>query len=154
MHHLHNLSQSSEVTGMTCRNLALVWAPNLLRSQHETMLGVSEESLRDIGVQARCVEFMIAQYETLFTTARSSDNVASQRISHRRQRVIHGSFSGFHHEDMLMSLQPAPSLYRRESPPSRTQVSNSYSHETKHLPKVSFKHSQILTVQPSRQKEK
>ena len=38
--------------------LALVWAPNLLRSPDTSRAMVSEESLRDIGVQARAVEFM------------------------------------------------------------------------------------------------
>lgn len=30
--HLHKIAQYSERTGMTDRNLAIVWAPNLLRS--------------------------------------------------------------------------------------------------------------------------
>merc|ERR1740123_1193770 len=32
MHHLHCISLSSPSTGMTPRNLAIVWAPNLLRA--------------------------------------------------------------------------------------------------------------------------
>ena len=148
MCHLHQLSLSSHVTGMTCRNLALVWAPNLLRSQHETMLGVSEESLRDIGVQAKVVEFMISHYETLFTGAgaETSDHQRPVR-QHRRQptRVFHGSFSSFPdpgHEDRKLSLQPEPGHYSPVSPVSRYQTVNSYSQEqTKHLPKVtSYQH--------------
>lgn len=65
MAHLHHLSISSLLTGMTCRNLAIVWAPNLLRSLHQDM--VSEESLRDIGVQAKVVECFIENYHELFS---------------------------------------------------------------------------------------
>ena len=64
--HLHAVSRAAPVTGMTSRNLALVWAPNLLRSPDTSRAMVSEESLRDIGVQARAVEFMIQHYEELF----------------------------------------------------------------------------------------
>ena len=70
MRHLHLLAQSASVTGMTSRNLALVWAPNLLRSEQPQHSLVSEENLRDIGVQARCIEFLISQYEELFLTPR------------------------------------------------------------------------------------
>ena len=52
LQHLHHVSQFSHVTGMTCRNLALVWAPNLLRCQGDVTM-VSAESLRDIGVQVK-----------------------------------------------------------------------------------------------------
>ena len=65
MEHLHNLSLSSILTGMTCRNLAIVWAPNLLRSLHWKM--ASEESLKDIGVQAKVIEYFISNYNELFS---------------------------------------------------------------------------------------
>ena len=67
MAHLHHLSLSSLLTGMTCRNLAIVWAPNLLRSLHQDF--VSVESLRDIGVQAKVVECFIENYHELFSEA-------------------------------------------------------------------------------------
>ena len=70
MRHLHLLSLSASNTGMTSRNLALVWAPNLLRSEQPQHCLVSEENLRDIGAQARCIEFLISQYEELFLTPR------------------------------------------------------------------------------------
>ena len=67
MAHLHHLSLSSPLTGMTCRNLAIVWAPNLLRSLHQAY--VSVESLRDIGIQAKVVECFIENYQELFNEA-------------------------------------------------------------------------------------
>ena len=96
--HLHLLSQLSDKTGMTSRNLALVWAPNLLRPQHETI--ASEESLRDIGVQARVVEFLIERYEELFMREKEArrlrGNLSCQDVSFlpvTNPRTFHGSYS-------------------------------------------------------------
>lgn len=71
MEHLHHLSLSSILTGMTCRNLAIVWAPNLLRSLRQDM--ASEESLRDIGVQAKVIECFIENYGELFKDKKFSE---------------------------------------------------------------------------------
>jgi hypothetical protein len=71
MAHIHHLSLSSLLTGMTCCNLAIVWAPNLLRSLHQEF--VSLESLRDIGVQAKVVECFIENYHELFSEALARD---------------------------------------------------------------------------------
>ena len=92
--HLYHLSKSSEFTGMNCRNLAIVWAPNLLRSLHQDI--VSEESLKDIGDQAKVIECFIENYPELF-----HDNVGltselpmydSSTRSHKEQRKV-GSLS-------------------------------------------------------------
>ena len=64
MSHLHDLSKLSSFTGMTSRNLAIVWAPNILRSLHQDFFSV--ESLRDIGDQAKVVECFIDNYQELF----------------------------------------------------------------------------------------
>lgn len=50
MTHLNKIAQHSERTGMTDRNLAIVWAPNLLRSPALEAGGVA--ALRGVGVQA------------------------------------------------------------------------------------------------------
>ena len=96
--HLHLLSQLSDRTGMTSRNLALVWAPNLLRPRHETSRA-SEESLRDIGVQARVVEFLIENYQELFSrdneVRRLRGNLSCQDVS-----------LALTDEEDLLSLQP------------------------------------------------
>ena len=95
--HLHLLSQLSDKTGMTSRNLALVWAPNLLRPRHET--SASQESLRDIGVQARVVEFLIENYQELFSrdneVRRLRGNLSCQDVS-----------LAVTDEEDLLSLQP------------------------------------------------
>lgn len=50
MTHLNKIAQHSARTGMTDRNLAIVWAPNLLRSPALEAGGVA--ALRGVGVQA------------------------------------------------------------------------------------------------------
>lgn len=50
MTHLNKIAQHSARTGMTDRNLAIVWAPNLLRSPALESGGVA--ALRGVGVQA------------------------------------------------------------------------------------------------------
>lgn len=50
MTHLNKIAQHSARTGMTDRNLAIVWAPNLLRSPSLEAGGVA--ALRGVGVQA------------------------------------------------------------------------------------------------------
>ena len=62
---------------MTSRNLAIVWAPNILRSLHQDM--VSEESLRDIGVQAKVVECFIDNYKELFS-GRDNSAIADDSV--------------------------------------------------------------------------
>jgi len=61
MKHLQKLTQFHQLTGMTSRNLAIVWAPNLLRPS-------SQDCLRDCGVQALVIEALIVYYEEIFET--------------------------------------------------------------------------------------
>lgn len=62
MRHLHRVSLAHRRTGMTSRNLAIVWAPNLLRAPDSA----SQDCLRDIGVQALVIETLILHYRTIF----------------------------------------------------------------------------------------
>ena len=59
MRHLHGLAAQHKVTGMTSRNLAIVWAPNLLRPNNQ-------DCLRDCGLQALVVEALIVYFEEIF----------------------------------------------------------------------------------------
>lgn len=62
--HLHKISKHASNTGMTDRNLAIVWAPNLLRSPALESGGVA--ALRGVGVQAVVTEFLITNSESIF----------------------------------------------------------------------------------------
>lgn len=61
MRHLRRVSLLGDVTGMTARNMAIVWAPNLLRSPH------SQHALHGVAVQAVVTEFLICFAEELFS---------------------------------------------------------------------------------------
>jgi len=135
--HLHHLSKSSEFTGMNCRNLAIVWAPNLLRSLHQDI--VSEESLKDIGDQAKVIECFIENYTDLF-----HDNVGltselpmynSSTRSHKEQRKV-GSLSYqnlFTDPNMIQKnfLDDSVSPYQQNQGPFSTIVSTKPPHTSK-----------------------
>ena len=70
--HLHRLSQHHSATGMTPRNLAIVWAPNLLRPP-------GRDSLTDCGVQALVIESLIVYYEEIFEATASPDATISRK---------------------------------------------------------------------------
>ena len=63
MRHLHKVSQKGQDTGMTAKNLAIVWAPNLLRSKD---ILTKTNNLKDIAMQAVCTEFLIKYWSLLF----------------------------------------------------------------------------------------
>lgn len=62
--HLNKISQYAERTGMTDKNLAIVWAPNLLRSPALESGGVA--ALRGVGVQAVVTEYLIRNCHHIF----------------------------------------------------------------------------------------
>ncbi|XP_055613928.1 GTPase-activating protein CdGAPr isoform X2 [Uranotaenia lowii] len=62
--HLFKIARHSARTGMTERNIAIVWAPNLLRSPALESGGVA--ALRGVGVQAVVTEYLISNCEQIF----------------------------------------------------------------------------------------
>ena len=66
MRHLHKVSLKGENTGMTAKNLAIVWAPNLLRCKDLKSAKNNNNNLKDIALQAVCTEFMIVYCDLLF----------------------------------------------------------------------------------------
>ena len=79
MRHLHLLSLSSSLTNMTPRNLAIVWAPNLLRS------GALVDEIRDIGAGSQLVELLVSEAPDLFQEA--------YRLLNERLRMVHKRLS-------------------------------------------------------------
>ncbi|XP_044077526.1 rho GTPase-activating protein 31 [Siniperca chuatsi] len=70
--HLAHLATSSTKTNMHTRNLALVWAPNLLRSKDiETSCGNGDMAFQEVRIQQSVVEFILNHTEQIF----SSDSV-------------------------------------------------------------------------------
>ncbi|XP_058809437.1 rho GTPase-activating protein 33 [Phymastichus coffea] len=64
MRHLVRVAARGEETGMTARNVAIVWAPNLLRCKELEVGGVA--ALQGVGVQAVVTEFLICYAELIF----------------------------------------------------------------------------------------
>lgn len=74
--HLLKISRHSASTGMTERNIAIVWAPNLLRSPALESGGVA--ALRGVGVQAVVTEYLISNCEQIFDD--SADDFGSHYV--------------------------------------------------------------------------
>ncbi|XP_053595606.1 rho GTPase-activating protein 32 isoform X2 [Microplitis demolitor] len=64
MRHLVRVAACGADTGMTPRNVAIVWAPNLLRCKELEVGGVA--ALQGVGVQAVVTEFLICYAELIF----------------------------------------------------------------------------------------
>jgi len=58
------MAQRAKNTSMHCRNLAIVWAPNLLRSR-EIEAGLA--AFTEARVQSVVIEFLIANADLLFS---------------------------------------------------------------------------------------
>ena len=69
MRHLYKVSLKGHQTGMTAKNLAIVWAPNLLRSKDLNHKNHNNNNnLKDIALQAVCTEFLIKHCDLLFAS--------------------------------------------------------------------------------------
>nr|CAI5848945.1 unnamed protein product [Callosobruchus analis] len=64
MRHLAKVAKHGASTGMTTRNVAIVWAPNLLRCEELEVGGVA--ALQGVGVQAVVTEFLICYADLIF----------------------------------------------------------------------------------------
>lgn len=62
--HLYRVSLRGHETGMTAKNVAIVWAPNLLRSK--SLEGGGVAALQGVGVQAVVTECLIRYCELIF----------------------------------------------------------------------------------------
>ncbi|KAL0858912.1 hypothetical protein ABMA27_011340, partial [Loxostege sticticalis] len=123
MRHLRRVSLLGESTGMTARNMAIVWAPNLLRSPRP------QHALQGVAVQAVVTEFLICYAEDLFAQDQGADSSDSGPSSievdknemHEAQVELRGMESGRRPKSLplnpptkLLSLEEA----RRRGNPS------------------------------------
>ncbi|KAM9853590.1 rho GTPase-activating protein 32 [Aulostomus maculatus] len=69
MRHLSHLATFSSMTNMHTKNLAIVWAPNLLRSrQIESACFSGTAAFMEVRIQSVVVEFILNNTEALFST--------------------------------------------------------------------------------------
>ncbi|KAL8594257.1 hypothetical protein ACOMHN_044201 [Nucella lapillus] len=66
MQHLSRVASHASQTGMHSKNLAIVWAPNLLRSK-ELEQGGGAAALQGVGIQAVVTECLICYSDFIFT---------------------------------------------------------------------------------------
>ncbi|XP_072216531.1 rho GTPase-activating protein 32-like [Excalfactoria chinensis] len=67
MKHLASLAGNCSVTNMHAQNLAIVWAPNLLRSpQSQSACTSGEAACTELQTQSAVVEFLISHTDSLF----------------------------------------------------------------------------------------
>lgn len=100
---MNKIAQHSVRTGMTDRNLAIVWAPNLLRSPTLELGGVA--ALRGVGIQAVVTEFLITNCHSIFddedfnsshkTNTSDSFNESDENIPAESSRDLNSSSSSF-----------------------------------------------------------
>lgn len=104
MLHLARVAKSGASTGMTKRNIAIVWAPNLLRCEELEVGGVA--ALQGVGVQAVVTEFLICYADLIFADhlveVRTQCNVPAPVSPKRRPQSL-----GFSTPTRLITLEEA-----------------------------------------------
>ncbi|XP_062548447.1 GTPase-activating protein CdGAPr-like isoform X2 [Armigeres subalbatus] len=107
--HLFKISRHSASTGMTERNIAIVWAPNLLRSPALESGGVA--ALRGVGVQAVVTEYLISNCEQIFDD--SGDDFGSHYIESQPNSLSDSNSLQIHSgldQDLSLSMERPKSL--------------------------------------------
>ncbi|XP_036394387.1 rho GTPase-activating protein 33 isoform X2 [Megalops cyprinoides] len=73
MRHLARLATCSGETNMHIKNLAIVWAPNLLRSMEIEAVGLSgADPFKEVRIQSVVVEFLLSNVDVLFSDSFTS----------------------------------------------------------------------------------
>uniref|UniRef100_A0A182UGD4 GTPase-activating protein CdGAPr n=1 Tax=Anopheles melas TaxID=34690 RepID=A0A182UGD4_9DIPT len=109
--HLFKIARHSANTGMTERNIAIVWAPNLLRSPALESGGVA--ALRGVGVQAVVTEYLISNCEQIFDDTADdfgSHYVESQPNSLSDSNSVQNYGGGSEQQELSLSMERPKSL--------------------------------------------
>uniref|UniRef100_A0A7N4NH42 Rho GTPase activating protein 33 n=1 Tax=Sarcophilus harrisii TaxID=9305 RepID=A0A7N4NH42_SARHA len=105
LRHLSRMAQHSANTSMHARNLAIVWAPNLLRSMELESVGLGgAAAFREVRVQSVVVEFLLSHVDVLFsdTFASAGLDPAGRCLLSRPKSLVGGGAS-----TRLLSLEEA-----------------------------------------------
>ncbi|PSN48778.1 hypothetical protein C0J52_05190 [Blattella germanica] len=85
MRHLARVAERGHMTGMTPRNVAIVWAPNLLRCKELEVGGVA--ALQGVGVQAVVTEFLVCYTDLIFCDGLPPlTNIPQPQVTPKRSR--------------------------------------------------------------------
>ncbi|XP_056331668.1 rho GTPase-activating protein 33 isoform X3 [Danio aesculapii] len=89
--HLAHLATCSAETNMHIKNLAIVWAPNLLRSKEIEAAGLTgADPFKEVRIQSVVVEFLLSNVEVLFSDSFTSVgrfNAARQSLTRPKSFV-------------------------------------------------------------------
>ncbi|XP_076017335.1 rho GTPase-activating protein 32 isoform X2 [Genypterus blacodes] len=111
MRHLSHLAAFSYITNMHSKNLAIVWAPNLLRSkQIESACFSGTAAFMEVRIQSVVVEFILNHVDVLFSAKLSSLI---------REGAGHNSLS---RPKSLLVSSPSTKLLSLEEAQARTQA--------------------------------
>ncbi|XP_030632668.1 rho GTPase-activating protein 32 [Chanos chanos] len=111
MRHLSRLAAFSYVTNMHCKNLAIVWAPNLLRSkQIESACFSGTSAFMEVRIQSVVVEFILNHVDVLFSPKLSTLI---------RESTGHSTLS---RPKSLLVCSPSTKLLTLEEAQARTQA--------------------------------
>ncbi|KAM4547012.1 rho GTPase-activating protein 32 isoform 1-T1 [Fundulus diaphanus] len=111
MRHLSHLAAFSYITNMHTKNLAIVWAPNLLRSkQIESACFSGTAAFMEVRIQSVVVEFILNHVDVLFSTKLSTLI---------REGTGHNSLS---RPKSLLVSSPSTKLLSLEEAQARTQA--------------------------------
>lgn len=124
MQHLFKMSGFASETNMNTKNLAIVWAPNLLKSKEmEGNNTLQLDMLHSITLQANISEFLIANADTIFndnfaSLVRKPDHKSSIAKAYRPISVCNSNTnaSGGAGGSKLLSLEEAQDKYRQVGP--------------------------------------
>ncbi|XP_017347073.2 rho GTPase-activating protein 32 isoform X2 [Ictalurus punctatus] len=111
MRHLARMATFSYVTNMHCKNLAIVWAPNLLRSkQIESACFSGTSAFMEVRIQSVVVEFILNHVDVLFS---------SKLSTLIRESTGHATLS---RPKSLLVCSPSTKLLSLEEAQARTQA--------------------------------
>ncbi|XP_074927223.1 rho GTPase-activating protein 30 isoform X3 [Chelonoidis abingdonii] len=116
MRHLVHMASFSSQTNMHARNLAIVWAPNLLRSKDIEASGFNgTAAFMEVRVQSIVVEFILNHVEQLF---RDAPLCGSDRENLRKSLLLSGlGLPGVHPDSQTMSYNLPAMLNQGDGPP-------------------------------------
>uniref|UniRef100_A0A8C6LQX1 Rho GTPase-activating protein 32 n=1 Tax=Nothobranchius furzeri TaxID=105023 RepID=A0A8C6LQX1_NOTFU len=109
MRHLSRLAAFSYITNMHSKNLAIVWAPNLLRSkQIESACFSGTAAFMEVRIQSVVVEFILNHVDVLFSAKLSS--------------LIRDGHNSLSRPKSLLVSSPSTKLLSLEEAQARTQA--------------------------------
>ncbi|XP_044305130.1 rho GTPase-activating protein 30 isoform X2 [Varanus komodoensis] len=115
MKHLVHMASHSAQTNMHVRNLAIVWAPNLLRSKDIELSGFNgTAAFMEVRIQSIVVEFILTHVEQIF---RNAPLRVGSRESLRRSLLLVGPSVTYPEEKYSFSYNVPAVLNQGDGPP-------------------------------------